>query len=310
MGRPPFKIDINQHLKPSAQLNHAKLRLARRLIVINGVFYVVLASGELVLGHLTHAAALMADGQNNVSGIFSATLLWVGLTYANMPSDAVHREGHWQFESLAVFLSGLVMILVGLNCMWGALKQTWQVLQAGSEHLTLIAVDAAAISGVILLIEAGINDYQGRRTHNSALLASAKDYLSDALTSFTTMLVISVALITHWYLVDTLSALVIGGYIVICGAQIVSASATRLSNGFEPKRQAELVKLVTQIPAVHAVAYLRGRYVGDLIIITMAVQVLPNLTVAETSEIRQKIIMVLTRRYPLLDCCVAFVPTS
>ncbi|MFC6182062.1 cation diffusion facilitator family transporter [Lactiplantibacillus daowaiensis] len=301
----PLSNGLNIDLAIEAASLH-KNRLARRLLWLNLACYVLLSGTELAIGYWTQAAALLADGQNNLTGILSATLLLVGLHYAKLPRDTFHLEGHWQYEVLAVFLSGLLMVLVGLSCIWSAGWQTWQVLSAGRESLNLLASLTAGFSGGLLVIEALINAYQGRRLQDSALLASARDYFSDAITSGVTMVAITLAWLTHWYLIDTLTALGLGAYICWNGGQILSQSATKLSNGFAPSKQQQIVVLLAQHPAIQRVIYVNGRYVGDNLVLDIAVVVAPELTVQATDQLRVQLEAQLAHQWSILYCCVEF----
>ncbi|MFD1420985.1 cation diffusion facilitator family transporter [Lactiplantibacillus songbeiensis] len=289
--------------------NRMKIKRAQHWLSLNLGLYVLIAGIELLVGWQTHAAVLLADGENNVTGSFATILLLVGLHFAAKPSDAYHVEGHWQFESLAVFLSGLSMVLVGLNCIWLALRQTWSVWQLGRGTLSGIVLYPAGASAVILLVEAGLNHWQGQRFSDSALLASAQDYFSDAVTSGVTVLALCLTMVTHWPLIDTLSAVGLGGYICWTGGQILSRSAAKLSNGFDPERQVGIAALILTVPGVQGIKAVHGRYVGDSIVLELAIQVAPQLTVIDTVQLRQKLCQRLASQESLLYCWIEFWPS-
>ncbi|VDG19728.1 cation transporter [Lactobacillus casei] [Lactiplantibacillus mudanjiangensis] len=281
-----------------------KNRLARRLLWLNLGFYLILSTAELTIGYWTQAAALLADGQNNLTGIFATVLLLVGLWYAQKPRDNFHLEGHWQYEALAVFLSGLLMVLIGGHCLWTAGLQTWHVLHAQSEALSLAASLTAGFSGGLLLLVAFINWRQGQHAHDSVLLAAAQDHFSDAVTSLVTMVATTLTILTHWYLLDTLTAFGLGGYIIWNGCQILSQSAAKLSNGFDPKIRQQIVVCLDLVVGVDRVIYVNGRYVGDNLLLDVAVEVAPTLTISQADQLRQQLQQLLTEKWSLLYCCI------
>jgi cation diffusion facilitator family transporter len=293
-----------QHEKESQK----KIHSAQIIISVNMIIYLIIAAFELVLGNLTRSAALVADGKNNVTGILSALILLVGLFYSSKPRDEFHMEGHWQYEVLAVFLSGLLMVLIGINCMWVATLKTIFIFNHGTEKLNIIACYAAGISGSVLLVEAWINYHKGVTLADSALLSSAKDYLSDAVTSFVTLIAIGIALITGWYLIDTFSAILLGAYISINGGQIISQSAAKLSNGFNPGLKNKYLLSLKRLPSIEKVIYMHARYSGDNIILELAVGVDANLTIRQVEAIRKDIVAILTADETFLYCCIEFRP--
>lgn len=67
-----------------------------------------LAGVKISAGVLGNSYALIADGIESVSDVFSSFLVFLGLKYAEKPADANHPYGHGKIEPLITF------IIVGL----------------------------------------------------------------------------------------------------------------------------------------------------------------------------------------------------
>ncbi|MDG3061018.1 cation diffusion facilitator family transporter [Lacticaseibacillus casei] len=289
--------------------SHQRIETSRRVLFLNLIVYILIAGAELAIGTADHSTALIADGQNNLTGIVSVTALIVGLTFSKRPSDGFHLEGHWQFESLAVFLAGLGMFLVGLVCVWKGITQTFGFL-AGHYTAPLKGQAAymAAISGVTMLSLCAFNHFIARKTQSSSLAASARDFLSDALTSTGTMLAIIGASLFRIHWIDPVAALFLGFFIIWNGCQILSTSAEKLSNGFSPKLRTDIIDKILTVSGVMDVTFVDGRYSGNNIIIEAEITLANDDSLTKSYRVCKSIEQILQASFPVLYCCIQVKP--
>ncbi|MCF6160942.1 MAG: cation diffusion facilitator family transporter [Furfurilactobacillus sp.] len=298
-------VDISQKLQTTSK---HRMAMARRLIYLNMSVYLLMSVGELLIGRFGHATVLIADGKNNITGVLSSVLLLVGLHFSSIPRDDVHQEGHWQYETIAVFLAGIIMDLVGLNCLWSAGQSMIAIIMGQTSAIRIIAAYTAAISGTLMLVISRINHLIGVRTQDSALIASARDSLSDAFTSYGTMIAI---FLTYWLRLnwfDSLATLILGIYIIVNGNQIISTSAEKLSNGFNPVMQAHIRHYIGLMPGVRDIDYVNGRYTGDNIIIETEIRVSGKLSTTESFQLCKRIEADVQTQFPILYCCIQVRP--
>lgn len=302
----------SDHISISDQIETAsrnKVRRSRNLLFLNLLVYSVISVLELIIGQADHSTALVADGQNNFTGIVSVASLIVGLSFSKRPRDTFHLEGHWQYENLAVFLSGLVMFLVGLSCIWTGATGTLGLLNGHyAAPIKGQAAVMAAVSGVTMLCLSVLNHFVGRRTHSGSLAASARDFLSDALTSAGTMLAILGAALLNVHWIDPVAAVLLGFFILYNGSRILSDSAEKLSNGFSPVIRAELSQVIASTPGVSGVSFVDGRYSGDNIIVEAEVVVSDHMNIKQAYQICQRITDHLQQQFPVLYCCIQVKP--
>ena len=291
------------------QHGHEKIRQARRMLVVNLIVYTVIAAIELWFGAKDHAVALTADGQNNLTGIVTVSALIVGLSFATRPSDTFHLEGHWQFENLVVFLAGLGMFLIGLITIWEGLGATLALLSGhAAAPLKGQAAIMAAISAVSMLILCWFNHLIGQHTQSSSLAASAKDFLGDALTSTGTMIAILGASYWHIHWIDPLAAVLIGLFLIWNGSRILSTSAEKLSNGFNPALRTQLVDKLQTVSGILAVSFVDGRYAGSNIIVEAEIVLPAGDSLAKSYRICKSAEQVLQSDFPVLYCCIQVKP--
>ncbi|WP_235184320.1 cation diffusion facilitator family transporter [Agrilactobacillus composti] len=301
-------IGISQEITANSR---KKVKQARILLILNLVVYTGISLAEMIVGHADHTTALIADGQNNLTGIISVLSLIVGLTFAIKPSDSYHLEGHWQFENLAVFLSGLIMFLVGLVCIWnGSTKIMTLVLGEQTIALKGTAAIMAAISALVMVTLSLVNQLISRKLHSAALNASARDFLSDALTSTGTMIAIAVAAIFRINWIDPLAAIILGGFIVYNGCRILSASAEKLSDGFSTIIRTKIIRSINSMSDVQAITFVNCRYSGSNIIVEAEIVLSDLLSLQQAYGICQRIQKELEMQYPILYCCIQVKPSK
>lgn len=289
--------------------SRTKVKQARMLLGLNLAVYTGISLAEMIVGQADHATALIADGQNNLTGIISVLSLIVGLTFAIKPSDSYHLEGHWQFENLAVFLSGLIMFLVGLICIWNGSTKIMTLL-LGEQTATLKGTAAimAAISALVMFTLSLVNQLISQKIHSAALNASARDFLGDGLTSTGTMIAIAAGAIFKINWIDPLAAIILGGFIVYNGCRILSASAEKLSDGFSPIIRTKIINSINNMIGVQAVTFVNCRYSGSNIIVEAEIVLSDLLSLQQAYVICQRIQKELEMHYPVLYCCIQVKP--
>src|SRR5690606_33496773 len=83
------------------------IRAAQYSMVANFFLAVI----KIGIGIVGHSFAMIADGIESVSDIFSSILVWFGLKYASKPPDRNHPYGHGKAEPLITFV--VVGLLIG-----------------------------------------------------------------------------------------------------------------------------------------------------------------------------------------------------
>ena len=152
---------------------------------------VILALVKGVTGVLGNSYALVADAIESVSDVFASLLVLFGLKYASRPADENHPYGHGRAEPLVTF------IVVGFLVV-SAVVIAYESIDNISTPHELPKVYTLWVLGAIILIKEAfyrIVMYRSRQTGSTSLKADAWHHRSDAITSLTAFIGISVALI-------------------------------------------------------------------------------------------------------------------
>lgn len=274
-----------------------QLKQAQKGPIISIATYLVLAAIKLTAGHWVGSSALIADGFNNLSDILGNLAILIGLTLAGKPADGEHRFGHRKIEDLASLVTAFLMFLVGFQ----VLLQTAKDFLAPSP--TQLDPKGAWVGLVSSLVMFGVylyNRHLAKQLQSGALLAAAKDNLSDALTSLGT----SLAILASWInfpLLDKLVALVISLFILKTAYDIFMTTAFTLSDGFDDKKLHQYEAAILQIPKISAVKSQRGRHYGANVYLDIVLEMHPDLSVYESHEITEQVEQLLKNQFGVYD---------
>lgn len=144
-----------------------------------------------ITGYLGNSYALIADALESTSDIFSSVLVLFGLKYASRPADKNHPYGHGRAEPLITFLVVCFLVASAVIIAVQSIGKI-QTPHGLPEAYTL------AVLGVIILIKEffyRVVMHRAKRTNSSSLKADAWHHRSDAITSVTAFIGISIALI-------------------------------------------------------------------------------------------------------------------
>ena len=211
---------------------YENLRAARRGPIVSIAAYVLLTIAKLLAGHFLNSSSLIADGFNNLSDILGNVALLIGLHLASQPADADHRFGHWKIEDLSSLVTSFIMFVVGFQ----VLIQTVRKIFLREE--TVVDPLGATVGILSAIVMCGVYFYNKRlakKLKSSALIAAAKDNLSDAVTSIGTSIAI-VAASFNLTIIDYITAIIITFFILKTAYDIFMEATFSLSDGFDREK--------------------------------------------------------------------------
>ncbi|MDH4089550.1 MAG: cation diffusion facilitator family transporter [Cyclobacteriaceae bacterium] len=144
-----------------------------------------------IAGLLGNSYALIADAIESTTDIFASLLVLLGIKYANLPADKNHPYGHGKIEPLVTFF------VVGFLIVSATVIAYQSILHIQTPH-KIPEPWTLLVLGLIILwkeISYRIVIKKSIETRSSSLRADAWHHRSDAITSITAFIGISIALI-------------------------------------------------------------------------------------------------------------------
>lgn len=271
--------------EPNMTPSNTNQQIARRGIYLSIVTYVIISTAKLLVGYSFDSDAVFADGLNNFTDSFASIALLVGMILSQRPADQNHRYGHYKIETITTLIMSFVIFYIGITV---TIDSTTALINQAYAAPTPINAVVGLSSGVIMSGVYWYNNRLGNKLNSPSLKASAKDNLSDALTSFATALSVVLSRTGILWL-DGAMAIVVGLIIIKSGYDIFKESAFSLSDGFPQEDLDNYRKIVLMVAGVRAVSDIRGRNYGANVYIDITILVDPEISVQAGHAITEKV---------------------
>lgn len=280
------------------------IRTGERGAMVSIAAYLLLSGVKLAAGYGLSSSALTADGYNNLSDIAASAAVLIGLRISRKPPDQDHPYGHYRAETIAALIASFIMAMVGLQVLIDAGRSIFAGDQAAPDPASAWIALAAAL---VMLIVYAYNRRLAMRIRSQALMAAAKDNLSDALVSVGAAAGIFGAQFGFPWLDPTAAAAV--GLIILKTAWDIFYSATHaLTDGFDAKELATLRGTIERTKGVRRITDIKARVHGSNVLIDVIIQVDPALTLIESHQICDEIERRMERRHNIANVHVHVEP--
>lgn len=249
------------------------------------IAYICLALFKLGIGYASGSEALSADGLNNSTDIIASLAVLIGLKISRRPPDRDHRYGHFRAETVAALVASLIMVAVGLQVLYLAIRKFWEPI---IETPDMMAGWAALFCALVMW---GVYTYNVRlanRINSHAMMAAAQDNRSDAMVSVGAFVGIMGAQFGLPWL-DPLTATIVGLIICKTAWDIFRDATHALTDGFDEKELESLRQTIERTPGVESIKDIKARVHGNTIFVDVVVQVDNALSVVESHDITETI---------------------
>ncbi len=234
----------------------------RRALVSIGI-NLLLAIGKGTAGVLSGSTALLGDAINSATDVFSSTGVFVGVWVAGREHPSF-PYGLYKAETVAALGTSIAVILAGYEIGRKALF--------GSPSLPDVAI-ALPVAAVSLCVSLGFGIIQhraGKRLSSPALIADAKDYLADSLS--TTVVLISLIAVPLGYNVDRIAAGIVSLFVFYAGSQLlIGALKDLLDASIDRATEREIIQFVEEHPRINRVEKCFSRNAGGRFLVDMDV---------------------------------------
>lgn len=283
---------------------YGDIRKGERGAMVSIAAYLVLSAFKLVSGYLFHSSALLADGFNNLTDIVASAAVLIGLRISRKPPDSDHPYGHFRAETVAALLASFIMAVVGIQVIVEAVRSLFE----GAKVMPELWSAGVAILCAIAMFGVYIYNRRLAKSINSgALMAAAKDNLSDALVSIGAAVgIIGAQFGLPW--IDSAAAVVVGLLISKTAWDIFRDSTYRLTDGFDEDKLLDLRSSIARIPGVEGIKDLKARVHGNHVLVDVVVEVDAQITVMAGHEISDTIEEQMSRLHNIMSVQVHVEP--
>lgn len=245
-------------------------RLYRQAILITLLGNLLLVAGKGIAAHYSDSIALYADAANSASDVLYSLFMILGLWMAIQPPDLSHPQGHSRFEPLAGLVIAIAMAYAGYEAGRAAIERFLSggiAVEPGLPTLVLLC-SAVLKAGMYLAI---------RRIATSvtspALAATARDNLSDVITSGAAFLGVYGSRFLH-PLLDPGAGALVALWIFRAAFEAAHENLKYLTGaGAPPELRHEIAEVAGKVPGVLRVHQVITEYVGPQLIADLHINV-------------------------------------
>lgn len=253
----------------------------RRVLLTTLVLNLTVAIGKIVIGLITGALAITADGLHSIIDSSGNVLGLIATRMADRPPDEDHPYGHGRYETLAALAIGALLLVTAWEIVRGALERL-----SGGEPPQITPL-AFVVMVSTLIVNIFVSRYQireGNRLGSQVLLADAANTSADVFVTLSVLVSMGLVVALGWHWADIVAALIITVLIGHAAWQVLSQTG-RVLVDTAPYPSDQLTLLIHEVPSVDNISRVRSRGPLNAAHIDVDVQVSPEMTADQTAAI-------------------------
>ena len=270
-----------------------------QVTLVGGVVNVVLLLFKFVAGIVGHSAAMVADAVHSLSDFVTDVIVLVFVHISGKPKDKSHDYGHGKYETLAMTLIGVALLIVAIGIIYhGAMKIVAWLNGEQLEAPGTLALWAALLS---VLLKEGVYQYsmvKARQLNSQVVEANAWHHRSDALSSVAIGIGGAIFLGQRWTVLDPIASLVVGAFIVKVAVDLLHRGIDDLMEHSLPEDvEEEILRIVGELKGVVDPHDLRTRKIGNHYAIELHILMDGDITLREAHNKASEVEDLLRARY-------------
>ena len=277
---------------------------ARLALAVNAVMVAV----KVTTGLVGNSYALVADGVESSLDIFSSLIVWRGLSVAGRDPDEKYHFGYGKAESLAAAAVSLMLLVAALGISVEAIREIVTPHHVPEPYTLLVLIGVVAVKEGLFRRTLRV----GEEVESAAVTADAWHHRSDAITSATAFIGISVALIggPDWAPADDVAALLASGIIAFNGVRLLRPAIHDLMDRApEPVVLDRVDEVARAVDGVRAVEKIQARRGGIGYFVALHVEADPSITLAAAHLLGHEVKDAILDRVPsVIDVLVHMEP--
>jgi cation diffusion facilitator family transporter len=242
---------------------------------------ILLAIFKVILGIFAHSIALISDGVDTSIDVLKSFIVYQGIKIAAEPPDSSHPYGHGRAETIASNIIGISIIFAGIIIIIESLR-TFGKTNA-IESLMLIGAGASILGKIML---SAYMARMGKKFSNQALLANAKDYLGDVLSSSAVVIGGILIMITGRKFFDGIASISVASIIVYMGFKVLQPGFQEIMEEQDnPEIAGKIGQIINKFPEAINPHLIRMSKLGSYYIVDMHLEFSESMSIKESHGI-------------------------
>lgn len=263
-----------------------------KVTALGSVVNVLLTILKFVGGILGRSSAMIADAVHSLSDLITDFIIFIFVKTAAKPCDKTHEYGHGKFETLATFLVGGILLIVGIGILINGIKDCIYCLEGHT--LPKPGWIALAVAAIAILSKEGLYHITlrvGKKWDSEVVVANAWHHRSDSISSIATLLGIAGAMFfgIRWRILDPLAATLVSFFVMKVGYDVLRPSVDELlERSLPPETEKKIKDIMQAVEGIESLRDIHTRRIGQNIAIEIEADMDGKLPLTQASDIADK----------------------
>jgi len=242
---------------------------------------------KIVAGLLSGSLAVLSDGLDSASDVFTSLVILVATPIISRPPNSKYAYGREKAENIASTLLSFVIFFMGGQMFIAAAGKIIHPEIAEMPSMLAIWVTVISIFGKLLL--ALYQFRQGKRVQSQMLQANAVNMRNDVIISGGVLLGLGFTYILKIPILDTVTALLISIYIIYSAIGIFREANLVLLDGIDDTTvYNKIIAAVELVPGACNPHRIRSRHIGNRYHIVLDIEADGSLSLTDAHRIAQQ----------------------
>ncbi len=271
-------------MEDTAERARQGIRMAQIGLLVNAVLVIV----KVLAGLIGHSYALVADGIESSTDIFSSLVVWRGLKVSERSADDLFHFGYRKAESLSAAVVALLLLGAAIGISIQAVREIVTPHHLPAPFTLVVLVLVVAIKETLFRRVSAVAAHVDSR----AVATDAWHHRSDAFTSGAAFIGILIAIVggPGWEEADDWAALAAAGVIAFNGVRMLRPAAEDLMDRApDSDLLSRIASAAVGIPGVLLVEKLRARRAGLGYFVDVHVQADSTMSLFDAHELGHEV---------------------
>lgn len=264
------------------------MKIMNRLAIMSIPISLIVLGLKYFAFYVTDSVALYSDAVESIVNVIAAFMAWFAIRISHKPADHNHPYGHHKAEYFSAVIEGVLIIIAALlilNEAWGAIKSPPALEQPTFGLIINFIASAVNSAWALILIRTA------RKVRSPALLAEGQHLMTDVFTSVGVLIGLFGAILTGWYILDPLLAIIVAVNILWQGWKVINNSVQGLMDVGVELHETIRIRDIISANATGAIEAhdLRTRLAGQLTFIEFHLVVPAVMSVGDAHQICDRI---------------------
>lgn len=248
----------------------------------------ILSVSKIVVGLLSGSLAVIGDGIDSATDVVISVVMIFTARLMNKPPSKKYVFGYEKAESIATKVLSLVIFYAGAQMLVSSVESIFS--DETKEIPSAIAIYVTVFSIVGKLLLSTYQYKQGKKINSSMLIANAVNMRNDVVISCGVLFGLIFTFIFKLPILDSITGLVISLFIIKSSIGIFMDSNVELMDGVKDVNvYNKIFEAVEKVPGAGNPHRVRSRMVGNLYLITLDIEVDPQMTLMRAHEIADEV---------------------